>query len=258
MIVQQMSYLFEYSVTDSRNQLTELTEWFKQLEEQEAYLKACAEARHLPVEVFKSAGCFFVDEEFNKELLKDEWLHETLGFVKFNELVYAGRLVYPIYDVSNRVMGFTGWDKFARPKYLDSVNHGYKAKKSTFYGMEMLKEYYTNNKTVFVVEGIVCCLVLRMLGYQALASLGSYLTKYQIQILKRFGERLVVIPDSDEAGNKYVNQVKKELKEARVLQPREMNYDIDELYHKNADGLIKDLETISNPFLFNSEMLIVR
>ena len=70
-------------------------------------------------------------------------------------------------------------------------------------------EYYDNDKPVYLVEGIVCCLYLRSKGFQAFASLGSHLTPYVITILSRFGNRLIVIPDNDTIG-KSVEDINRE------------------------------------------------
>ena len=186
--------------------------------------------RKLPLSIYDEHKVFFVDDELRCEDLPEQFRADALGFCKGPYVAYAGRLVYPVMDVRGNVMGFCGWDKFDKPKYLDSRNHGYKAKFTTFYGMEKLPEYYNNNKPVYVVEGIVCCLYLRSKGFQAIAILGSSLTKYVIQILKRMESRLIIIPDNDGfgkageeldtelSGENFVKQAKRYLPKARVIQ----------------------------------------
>ena len=79
-----------------------------------------------------------------------------------------------------------------------------------------------------------------------MASLGSYLTPYMVVVLKRFGRRCIVIPDSDEAGNKYRHQVQMALPMARCVQSC-VAKDIDDsrqVYPKLADELRK----LESPF----------
>lgn len=222
-----------FSVEDTRRDLTALTDFFCSLPiQEEALQKIAVNVRKLPLNIVKEQKLFFVPENFNVIDIPESLRSEALGMVKRDRIVYAGRLVYPVMDVRGEVMGFCGWDKFEENKYLDSRNDGYKAKHTTFYGMEKLPEYYGNSQPVYFVEGPVCCLYLRSVGMQAFSALTSHMSKYVIQILRRFGRRLVVIPDNDmvdkvgvdkladnmTAGEGFVKQAKKCLPEARVVQ----------------------------------------
>ena len=271
----------EFTVEDTRKDLTALTKWFCDQPEQEHYLQvAMVNERRIPMATAKEQKVFFVDDEMVTGWLPEEFRSESLGFVRGNIVTFAGRLVYPVMDNKGEVMGFCGWDKVNKPKYLDSHNQGYKAKKTTFYGMEKLPEYYRNNLPVYLPEGIVCCLYLRSKGFQAFAALGSNLTPYVLTILRRFSDRLIVIPDNDTigkitgkvqkddkgevirvehtltsqktSGESFVQQVKRELPKARVLQSS-VAKDIDDT-RKADDGkyeekLLADLKNVAiNPF----------
>jgi hypothetical protein len=223
----------EYSIEETRKDMSRMVDWFCNLPDQEQYLDiALQKYRHIPIELGKKQKIFFVDDEMLPAHMPEEFRSESLGFVRGSHIVYAGRLVYPVMDIKGDVMGFCGWDKFTKPKYMDSHNQGYKAKATTFYGMELLPEAYRSNLPIYLTEGIVCALYLRSKGFLAFASLGSQLTPYVIAILKRFGRRLCVIPDNDTvgksveeindskrtAGEGYVTQVKRFLPQATVLQ----------------------------------------
>lgn len=245
-------FIDEYSVEDVRQDLAKITEYFRaQPYHQHAMELFMVDYRKFPMEVADAAECFVVDEELLISELPEWLLSEPLGFIKKNWVPMWGRCVFPVKDVRGTTMGFVGWDPTVEPKYLDSRNYGYKAKETTLYGMEMLPTYYTNNKPVFVVEGLMCCLYLRWKGFQALASLGSWLTPYVIQVLSRFGSRLVMIPDNDATGDKYIKQIKRNLPKASIGQVR-YGKDIDGC-RKEADGayeqeLLKDLSMLNNPF----------
>ena len=162
----------EYSVEETRQDLNELVEYFRNMPEQRELLEVVfVQERKLPMEIGESQKIFFVDDELPCNDLPEKFQVEALGFCRNGYISYAGRLVYPVMDVHGNVMGFCGWDKFDSPKYLDSKTYGYKAKATTVFGMEKLPEYYSNNEPVYVVEGIVCCLYLRSKGFQAIAVL---------------------------------------------------------------------------------------
>lgn len=250
-------YVDDYNIEDTREDLDRIVKYFQSMD---YYDLACdlhfPKWRDLPIEVAKLSDCFFVDEETEPASLP-EWMQAApLGFVKGKSIPMWGRMCFPVKDVLGHTMGFVGWDPTVEkedkaPKYLDSKNYGYKAKSTTLYGMEMLPEYYRSKEPVFVTEGLMCTLYLRLNGFQALSSLGSYLTPYVIQILKRFGSRLVMVPDNDETGDKYVRQCKRALPKSLIVQCA-YGKDIEgcrkENNHAYEQDLLKDLKSLSNPF----------
>lgn len=252
----------QYTVQDSRKDMGRMVEFFLEMESQEMMVDiAFCKERQLPMEIARKQKIFFIPDDFNYLDLPEEFQAESLGMVKGKHIVYAGRLVYPVMDVHGDVMGFCGWDKFVQPKYLDSKNHGYKAKNTTVYGMEKLSEYYVSDAPVYVTEGIVDALYLRAKGYQALALLGSSIHSYVSIILRRFGKHLVVLPDNDTVGKQgdkvlnpagefLVRQVRKLLPDARIVQSL-IAKDIDEARKvKNVEEtMLKELETVCiNPY----------
>lgn len=254
-------FVDEYQIEDVRADLKRIVEYFKSKDYHNHAMKLFIEDyRKLPLSIAEEADAFCVDEELNVNDFPEWMKSEPLGFVKGKHCPMSGRCVFPIKDVLDNVMGFVGWDPFVEPKYLDSKNYGYKAKNASLYGMEKLQEYYNSNKPVIITEGLMCTLYLRSKEFCALASLGSHLTPYVIQILKRFSNRLIVIPDLDDAGEKYVKQIKRDLPNAKIYQVK-YGKDIDGC-RKFNDGiyendLLEDLSKLSLP-LFKSKILIRR
>lgn len=264
----QMLAGVEYSIESSRETLGRIVEYFKAKEYHAEVMGVMAETRELPVELLEEMDVFFVDEDLEEIDIPEEFRAESLGFVKRGGyLTYSGRIVYPVKDVRGNVMGFCGWDIAAMPKYLDSKNHGYKAKLNTFYGMEKLEEYFRSGKPIYVVEGIVDCLYLRSIGLQAIALLGSSITKFVLQILSWVESRLVFIPDNDiigktgveigatkPAGEHFVHQVKKMLPKATIIQSI-VAKDVDDTRkveeHKYEELFIQELKSVAIcPFNF--------
>lgn len=258
----------EYSIESSRETLGKIVKFFQAKEYHNEVMEVMADTRELPVWLLNEMDVFFVDEEIESVDIPEEFHAESLGFVRRGgRLVYSGRIVYPVKDVKGNVMGFCGWDIEAMPKYLDSKNHGYKAKENTFYGMEKLEEYFKSGKPIYVVEGIVDCLYLRSIGLQAIALLGSSITKFVLQILKWVEDRLVFIPDNDvigktgaeigltePAGEHFVKQVKRMLPKATIIQSI-IEKDVDDTRkadeHKYEELFIQELKSVAVcPFNF--------
>lgn len=255
-------FIEEYSIEDVREDLGNIVNYFRSQDYHEHAMKLFLEDfRGFSKDAEKMFDAFCVDEEIPLGALPEWMQSESLGFVRGKNIVMEGRCVFPVKDVLGQVMGFIGWDPFAQPKYRDSKNYGYKAKQTTLFGMENLSEYYNNKKPIFVPEGPMCSMYLRQKGFCSLSTLGSYMTPYVIQILNRFGSRLVMIPDNDETGDKFVKQCKYKLPKARVIQLAK-GKDVDGC-RKIDDGiyenqLLTDLRLLDNPFGKTSNLIIKR
>lgn len=244
--LQMLSMVDENTVIKDRQSMNEIVKIFKQREAYEEEIQWAANLRKLDVDTLKKADVFMVQPEVPASILPEDLRVEALGFCADKHLRYSGRLVYPVKDVKGDVMGWCGYDKFEDVKYLDSLNNGYKAKVTSVYGMEEMEAYYRSSEPVFFLEGIVCCLYLRQCGLQALATLGSHLSAYVIEIVKRFGMRAVFIPDADEAGNHYRKQIRYVLPKLRVVQSC-VAKDVDDSRQIVSD-LADDLRGFANPF----------
>lgn len=254
-------YVTEYSIEEVREDLENIVRFFQSQDYHKHAMELFIEQyRELPMQVAIDSDAFCVDEEMPIGAMPEWMQQEPLGFIKGKWVPMWGRCVFPVKDVYGNVMGFCGWDPFVDPKYLDSKNYGYKAKATTLYGMEKLPEYYTSKEPLFVTEGLMCTLYLRSQGFQALASLGSFLTPYVITILSRFGKRLIMVPDNDETGDKYVGQIKRSLPKAMIIQCAK-GKDIEGLRkldeHIYEQQLLSELRMLSNPFA-KTKLLIRR
>lgn len=249
----------EYSIEDCRKQLKDVVEFFQSQSYFEEALHAVSVERNLPENALREYGCFFIPEDTTLMEIPEWMKNSSLGIVKSKYFPQKGRWVYPVKDVKGNIMGLCGWDKFITPKYFDSVHYGYKAKFSTLWGMEELPKYYTNNKPVYVTEGIVCAFYLRTKGFQSLALLGSNISPYVLVILKRLGTRLILIPDNDEAGSNLVNKVKRYSGLKCAICQVKYGKDIDGCRLENEgqyeDLLLKELHSLDNPFVPTSLLI---
>ena len=254
-------YVTDDSSEEVYNYLRKIVDYFRSQEyHQNAMYLYLEDYRKLPNTVADDLEAFAVPDESEVSIDNyPEWMFQySLGFIRNNHLVMGGRCVFPVKNSIGQVIGFLGWDPFATPKYRDSQNAGYKAKQSTFFGMENIYTYYTSKEPVFITEGSMCTAYLRANRFQALASLGSHLTKYQIQILRRFGRRCIVVVDNDAAGFDFAKQVKYSLPLASVVMVTH-GKDIEgcrkEEEHVYEQDLLFDLKNVSNPFYRPKELI---
>lgn len=209
------------SVVDTRKDLNRLLEYFLSRKDRIAMTsKFAVEVRNLKAQTLLDCDSFMIETDDDYIDLDNELMEDRYGIFRGNWCIYGGRYIFPVKDVKGDVMGWCGYDKFSDTKYLDSDNYGYKAKYATVYGMEKLGEYYKSGRQVFFTEGIICTLYARQEGEQALATLGSSLTPYVAEIIRRFGDRARIITDSDEAGNKFKKQARYLCPKARVIQSK--------------------------------------
>jgi DNA primase len=152
---------------------------------------------------------------------------KTLGFTE-DELVLAslasrgerglydkfrGRLIWPIRDTSNQVIGFGArklFDDDQGPKYLNTSETPVYHKSSVLYGIDLAKKDISKSQKVVVVEGYTDVMACHLAGVTtAVATCGTAFGDEHIRILNRMLSANVDNPaeviftfDPDEAGQK--------------------------------------------------------
>jgi DNA primase len=115
---------------------------------------------------------------------------------------FRQRLIFPIFDSRSRVLGFGGrvLDNFL-PKYLNSPETAIYSKGRHLYGLNLAKGEIKAQDFCIIVEGYMDLLAVYQSGTgNVVASLGTALTVEQIRLLKRYTRNVVMIFDSDRAG----------------------------------------------------------
>ncbi|MCD6583312.1 MAG: DNA primase [Candidatus Omnitrophica bacterium] len=118
--------------------------------------------------------------------------------------MFRERIIFPIFDVKGRAVGFGA--RILReskdiPKYINSLENPIYEKRSHLYGFNFSKEEISKRDWVIVVEGYFDMITLYREGIKNIvASLGTALTLEQINLLKRYTKNIVLIFDSDKAG----------------------------------------------------------
>lgn len=117
---------------------------------------------------------------------------------------FRSRLMIPIYDERGRIIAYGGRIiGEGQPKYINSSDTPLFHKSGILYGMNLAKEAIAAAGYAVLVEGYMDVIACHRAGVkQAVASLGTALTEEQVKLMRRWGERVVVLYDRDEAGQK--------------------------------------------------------
>ncbi len=119
---------------------------------------------------------------------------------------YRGRVIYPIFSISGKVLGFGGrtlrTDKDVA-KYINSPENAIYHKSNTLYGLFQAKQAIAKADRCILVEGYMDVISMHQSGVEnVVASSGTSLTESQIKLIHRFTPNVTVIYDSDPAGIK--------------------------------------------------------
>jgi DNA primase len=117
---------------------------------------------------------------------------------------FKGRVMFPIRDVTGRVIGFGGrtltTDKKVA-KYFNSPESILYNKSKVLYGMHLAKQPINKEERCFLVEGYTDVMAMHQAGVEnVVSSSGTALTAGQIHLIRRFTKNVTVIFDGDAAG----------------------------------------------------------
>jgi len=117
---------------------------------------------------------------------------------------FRGRIMFPLFDVSGRVIAFSGRilkNDTDAPKYVNSPETPLFNKSEVLYGLDKAKTSIRRQDYVILVEGQMDVVMSHQAGLtNTVASSGTALTELQLNRIKRYTSRLIVAFDSDQAG----------------------------------------------------------
>ncbi|HUT92921.1 MAG TPA: DNA primase [Thermoguttaceae bacterium] len=126
---------------------------------------------------------------------------------------FRGRLLFPIRDTQDRPVGLGGRvlpdsGSTSRAKYVNSPETPLFTKSDHLYGLDVARSAFRKGRTALVMEGYTDCIIAQQHGFQnAVAVLGTALGERHVRLLKRFVDRIVLVLDGDEAGQRRANEV---------------------------------------------------
>ncbi len=172
---------------------------------------------------------------------------------------FWNRVMFPIMDVNNRVIGFGGRTMGdGKPKYLNSPETKIFDKSRNLYGLNYART--SREKQILLCEGYMDVIALHQAGFtNAVASLGTAFTGLQANLIKRYAGEVLLTYDSDDAGVNAALRAIPILKQAGLI-PKIVNmkpYKDPDEFIKNlgAEEFARRLEQAENAFFFEIRML---
>jgi len=162
--------------------------------------------------------------------------------------LFCDRITFPIFDVRSRIVGFGARavkDNPNSPKYINSLENTLYSKREHLFGLNFSKEDISKVGAAVVVEGYLDMIIPFMRGVRHIvASLGTALTAEQIRLIKRYTSCVILIYDSDKAGQAATLRsidllLESDLKAKVVNLP--VGYDPDSLVRKKGKGYLEQL-----------------
>lgn len=192
----------------------------------------------------------------------DRLLKET-GLVTIEERgahdKFWNRVMFPIMDVNNRVIGFGGRVMGAgEPKYLNSPETKLFDKSRNLYGLNYAR--LSREKYILICEGYMDVISMHQAGFtNVVASLGTAFTTQHAALLKRYTDKVVLTYDSDGAGVKAALRAIPILREVgmsiRVLNMQPYKDPDEFIKNMGADAFRERIEQARNSFLFEIDVL---
>ncbi|MBX2958843.1 MAG: DNA primase [Flavobacteriales bacterium] len=119
---------------------------------------------------------------------------------------FKGRVMFPIHNLSGRVLGFGGRilkTDLKAAKYVNSPESEIYHKSNVLYGIYFAKKSIIEQDNCFLVEGYTDVISLHQSGVEnVVASSGTSLTEGQIRLISRYTQNITILYDGDAAGIK--------------------------------------------------------
>jgi DNA primase len=153
--------------------------------------------------------------------------------------LFRDRIMFPIFDVSGKVVAYSGriLNKASEaPKYVNSPETELFNKSEILYGYDKAKQGIRNLDFALVVEGQFDVVLSHQAGYtNTVAVSGTALTPHHVMLLQRLSNRVVLSLDADKAGIAAVKRA------ADLMLPRGIDLKVANIVGgKDPADLIKD------------------
>ena len=191
--------------------------------------------------ILKETGLFFIEERGARDK-------------------FWNRVMFPILDVNNRVIGFGGRVMGdGEPKYLNSPETKLFDKSRNLFGLNFARK--SREKYLLICEGYMDVIAMHQAGFtNAVASLGTAFTAQHALLLKRYTDQAVLTYDSDGGGIRAALRAIPILKEAgisaKVLNMKPYKDPDEFIKNLGREEFQKRIDEAVNSFLF--EISVIR
>lgn len=194
---------------------------------------------------------------YTDDILKDSGLITPDARGTYDK--FWNRVMFPIMDVNNRVIGFGGRVMGdGEPKYLNSPETMIFDKSRNLYGLNYART--SREKYILACEGYMDVIAMHQAGFtNAVASLGTAFTQQHAMLLKRYTDMVILTYDSDGAGIRAALRAIPILKEAgistKVLSLKPYKDPDEFIKNMGADAFRERIAQAKNSFLFEIDVL---
>lgn len=156
---------------------------------------------------------FLTGKGFTRKELEDAGLVIVSGRGSIHDR-FRGRLVFPIQDTRGNIVAFSG--RLLQPdekaaKYINTPETILYHKRETLYGIYHTKDAIKKDETVILVEGEFDVIMPYQHGIENIVAVkGSAVTREQLQLIKRYGHRIVFALDADSSGEDAIKRGSRE------------------------------------------------
>ena len=167
---------------------------------------------------------------------------------------FWNRVIFPIMDVNNRVIGFGGRVMGeGKPKYLNSPETKIFDKSRNLYGLNVART--TRKNYLILCEGYMDVIAMHQAGFtNAVASLGTALTSGHASLVKRYTKEVLLLYDSDGAGIRAALRAIPILREAgvtsRVVSLKPWKDPDEFIKNEGAEAFEERLNQATDSFMF--------
>ena len=161
-------------------------------------------------------------DDLTKLLMSKDYDLVTLnriGLSNDNHDIYNDRIMFPLYDVFGKVVGFSGriYKDNGQNKYVNTKETDIFKKGEMLYHYHIAKEECRIKKSVIVMEGFMDVIRASTIGVKnTVALMGTALTKEQINLIKRLSNNIILCLDGDDPGQKATLSIGDTLLEQNV------------------------------------------
>lgn len=195
---------------------------------------------------------------YEDDILKDSGL-VTIDERRGGHDKFWNRVMFPIMDANNRVIGFGGRVMGeGEPKYLNSPETMIFDKSRNLYGLNIART--TRKPYMLLCEGYMDVIALHQAGFDnAVASLGTAFTLGHANLLKRYTKEVYCTFDSDGAGIKAALRAIPILKEAgltaKIVNMKPYKDPDEFIKALGAEEYQKRIDNAQNSFMFEIQVM---
>src|SRR5574344_92154 len=119
--------------------------------------------------------------------------------------IYQNRIMFPLWDLNGHIVGYSGriYDTVDGAKYINSKETAIFKKGELLYNYHRSRDIIRTMDTVIVMEGFVDIIGAYKIGVlNTVAMMGTAVTKYQANLIRRMASNIILLFDGDSAGAK--------------------------------------------------------